>query len=743
MSLIKKYVWLFLVALLFACNKHKTYNIGVSQCSSGAWRDKMNMELLAAHRLYDSEADISIANCHEDPSLQVKQIDSLIDANVDLLIVAPYEYTQLASSLEKAQKKGIPVVLFDRKTQSDNYTAFIGGDNEDAGSKLASYAVHMIENNIVNPVGRKPIAWEMTGQLSMSPAQDRHKGFSKIIKQHDIDYFYTETNWTPEDCYRQMKKYLQEGKQVDIVFCHSDICAVAAYNAAKELGQEKNIKFLGVDGIPGHDGGLQQVKDGILAGTYIYPTHGEEIIQLALDILDKKPFKKNSFIKSFVVTPQNVDDIIMSSDQLLKQNDYLVTIQKKLDNYLGLYHLQRNILYIAVVAIFLLLIALIIIWKAVKAIKRSNRKYREMSEKMKQLNDEQTKFYTNASHQLKTPLTLITGPLKVLAEKKSMTGDEHELFDILTRNVENLDALVSDVINFRKQVDDAIADDTVSSAIEQPEVLRDDVKEGHTGLLLRADSEELATLLVVDDNADMRKYLKALLSNNYYIIEASDGESGLRLARESVPDLIISDVMMPVMDGLQFCKRIKEDSITSHIPVILLTARSDEQQQIEGFEHGADAYLTKPFNAQYLLARIVNLLQGREKLRKAFSEKAEKAPLLTDTPAEQLSTPASRFLDSLKEVVDKHISDTHLKMDDLGVELGMSRVQLYRKVKALTGLSPVELLRKIRLQKAYSLLLNSDMTISEIAYEVGFGTPSYFSSCFKKQYDKYPTDVRK
>lgn len=138
---------------------------------------------------------------------------------------------------------------------------------------------------------------------------------------------------------------------------------------------------------------------------------------MALDILDKKPFKKNSFIKSFVVTPQNVDDIIMSSDQLLKQNDYLVTIQKKLDNYLGLYHLQRNILYIAVVAIFLLLIALIIIWKAVKAIKRSNRKYREMSEKMKQLNDEQTKFYTNASHQLKTPLTLITGQLKVLAEK--------------------------------------------------------------------------------------------------------------------------------------------------------------------------------------------------------------------------------------------------------------------------------------------------------------------------------------
>ena len=175
-----------------------------------------------------------------------------------------------------------------------------------------------------------------------------------------------------------------------------------------------------MDGIPGHDGGLQQVKDGILAGTYIYPTHGEEIIQLALDILDKKPFKKNSFIKSFVVTPQNVDDIIMSSDQLLKQNDYLVTIQKKLDNYLGLYHLQRNILYIAVVAIFLLLIALIIIWKAVKAIKRSNRKYREMSEKMKQLNDEQMEtargllsFYTGRgicfAYFQRFPVELVSG----------------------------------------------------------------------------------------------------------------------------------------------------------------------------------------------------------------------------------------------------------------------------------------------------------------------------------------------
>ena len=745
----KKYIiynFIIVTIVLSACTtKNKSYDIGVSQCSSGEWREKINNEMLSAQHLYDSEAEIKIANCYNDPKLQVRQIDSLIDAGVDLLIVAPYEYTQLAPSLTKAKKKGIPVVLFDRKSESNNYTAYIGGDNVEAGRKLANYALSMIRDGDVRTEGRKPIVWEMTGPMTMSPAKDRHEGFYGIIKkQTNIDYFNTETNWTPEDCYRQMKAYLKSGKQVDIVFCHSDIDAVGAFKAAKEVGKEKTIKFLGVDGLPGKDGGLEQVKKGVLTGTYIYPTHGEEIIQLALNILDRKPYERNKTIQSFVVTPQNVNDIIMSTNLIMKQNNYLVTIQNKLENYLGLYNLQSSVLYISVVAILLLLLALLFIMKAIKAIKRSNRKYRKASDKMRELNEEQTLFYTNASHQLKTPLTLITGPLKVLSEKSNLKGDDRELLNILNRNVEQLNGLVSNVINFRKEVDAAIADDNAKQASSDAKQKRNDVQEGHTDLLLKTDSEELSTLLIVDDNADMRKYLRTLLAQSYYVIEASDGQSGLQLARESVPDLIVSDVMMPVMDGLQFCKQIKEDCITSHIPVIMLTARSTESQQIEGFEHGADAYVIKPFNAQFLISRISNLLQSRMQLRKLFSEKDTKTKTITqDVHIEQVSTPDSRFMDSLKDAVEKHISDAHLKMDDLGDELSMSRVQLYRKVKALTGLSPVELLRKIRLQKAYSLLLNSDMTISEISYKVGFGTPSYFSSCFYKQYDMYPTDVRK
>jgi AraC-like DNA-binding protein len=189
------------------------------------------------------------------------------------------------------------------------------------------------------------------------------------------------------------------------------------------------------------------------------------------------------------------------------------------------------------------------------------------------------------------------------------------------------------------------------------------------------------------------------------------------------------------MDGLQFCRRLKEDNITSHIPVILLTARSAESQQVEGYEHGADAYLIKPFSAPLLVARIYNLLKNRQTLRHlADARQEEQQPLL--------STQDKLFADALKQAFQRNLPNPDLKMDDLGDELGMSRVQLYRKVKALTGTSPVELLREMRLQRGYTLITTTTKSISEIAYEVGFHTPSYFSNCFKKQFGQYPTELR-
>ncbi|MBQ2128182.1 MAG: response regulator, partial [Prevotella sp.] len=282
-----------------------------------------------------------------------------------------------------------------------------------------------------------------------------------------------------------------------------------------------------------------------------------------------------------------------------------------------------------------------------------------------------------------------------------------------------------------------VSDDTAESAINAI-VPKDIVQEGHLEMLNQEDADELPNILIVEDNGDMRRYLRTLLANRFYVLEASDGQNGLKLARESVPDLIISDVMMPVMDGLQLCKHLKEDFITSHIPVILLTARSEEHQQMEGYESGADAYLTKPFSATLLISRIDNLLATRRQLRQLFdTNKQVKVP--DDV---KLTTQDSLFIDQLKETISSNMANPNLKMDDLGEQLGISRVQLYRKVKTLTGLSPVELLRQMRLQKGKILLNTTTKTVAEIAYEVGFNSASYFANCFKKQFGKLPMELR-
>jgi DNA-binding response OmpR family regulator len=246
--------------------------------------------------------------------------------------------------------------------------------------------------------------------------------------------------------------------------------------------------------------------------------------------------------------------------------------------------------------------------------------------------------------------------------------------------------------------------------------------------------------LLVDDNTTNRLLAKGVFkARGMTADEAVNGEEEVKKVKESAfgeYDMILMDVQMPVMDGLQFCKNLKENFITSHIPVILLTARSTEIQQMEGYEHGADAYMTKPFRADLLISRIDNLLRSRQQLQVLFKEGQQEDKQV------KLTTQDKLFLDQLRNVVRERMANPKLKMDDLGDELGISRVQLYRKVKVLTGLSPVDLLKQMRLERAKVLLNSTTKTVSEIAYEVGFSTPSYFTSCFKKQYGKLPMDFR-
>ena len=728
-------LFILLVTLLTAtgCTTNYKYKIGVSQCVGGRWREKANIEMRSAQHLYDTDVKVIIKNADNNNDRQCRQIDSLVDEGVDLLVVSPNDFHALNGSLQRARNKNIPIVFFDRTTALNDYTAYIGGDNVEAGRKMAEYAA-MLCRDSVKTEGRRPIVLEMTGPLEISPAAQRHSGFSAFISNNpSVDYRHVPSKWSYDDCKRIMRQWLKDGKTADVVFCHSDLAAVGAYEAAKELHKEHEIRFLGIDGLPGE--GIDAVQNGQLAASYIYPTHGEEVIALALRILEGKPYERTNNMKSFVVTPQNVADVALSSNSLMKQNQHLATIQSKLETYLGFFHIQRALLVVSMLIIVLLVVAVFTTWRAVRATRRANRRMRE-------LNDEQTRFFTNASHQLRTPLTLIAGPVNQLAAGK---GDSQQLIDIVKRNVEQLQRLVGDVLLFRRE-NCATVDDSTATTDEQLIASQKSVQESRHDTLINDNADELATVLIVDDNADMRAYLRTLLLDRYYVIEAADGQSGLKLAVESVPDIVVSDVMMPVMDGLTFCTRLKQHEATSHIPVLLLTARSSEQQHIEGLQTGADMYMTKPFSADLLVANIASLLANRQKLRQLFNAQNSQS----EQPSTQHSTlntqhspsPDRRFLDTFLKAMEKHMSNTNLKIEDLGDEVGLSRVQLYRKVKALTGMTPVELLRETRLKRAMTLLKTTDKTVSEIANEVGFATPGYFSSCFKKQYDKYPTDVR-
>ena len=732
------FIMLAVLILATGCTSNYKYKIGVSQCVGGRWREKANIEMLSAQHLYDTDVKVIIKDADNSNERQCQQIDSLVDESVDLLVVSPNNYHALNGSLQRARNKNIPIIFFDRTTAMKDYTAYIGGDNIEAGRKMAEYAA-MLCRDSVKTEGRQPIVLEMTGPLEISPAAQRHKGFSEAISRYsDIDYHHVPSKWSYDDCKRIMQEWLKEGKTVDVVFCHSDLAAIGAYEAAKKFHKERDIHFIGIDGLPGE--GIDAVQKGQLSASYIYPTHGEEVIALALRILEGKPFERVNNMKSFVVTPQNVADISLSSNSLMKQNQYLATIQSKLETYLGFYHIQRSLLIVAFLVILLLAVAVATTWRAVKVTRRANRRMRE-------LNDEQTRFFTNASHQLRTPLILIAGPINQLAEGK---GDKQQLIDIIQRNVGQLQRLISDVLLFRRE-NRATVDDTTATTNEQLTASRKSVQDCRHDILVNNNADELATVLIVNDNADMRAYLRTLLLDRYYVIEAADGQSGLKLAVESVPDIVVSDVMMPVMDGLTFCTRLKQHEATSHIPVLLLTARSSEQQYIEGLQTGADMYMTKPFSAELLLANIASLLANRQKLRQRFKAQNSSSELPTilalasGKSRAQHSTsisPDRRFLDAFLKAMDKHMSNTNLKIEVIGDEIGLSRVQLYRKVKALTGMTPIEILRETRLKRAMQLLKTTDKTVSEIANEVGFATPGYFSSCFKKQYDKYPTDVR-
>jgi len=246
--------------------------------------------------------------------------------------------------------------------------------------------------------------------------------------------------------------------------------------------------------------------------------------------------------------------------------------------------------------------------------------------------------------------------------------------------------------------------------------------------------KENPLLLIVEDEADIRAFIISIFKNNYQILEAENGEIGIAKALEKMPDLIISDIMMPEIDGIQLCNTLKTNELTSHIPIILLTAKVGEENEIEGIKTGADAYVTKPFKSEKLKIRVEKLIETRRQLQRHFSK------TLSINPELSLTSTESDFLKRLQNVLDEHITEPDFTSERFGKLMHMSRTQLHRKLKAISGMSASEFIRSQRLKLAIRLLKETDASISEIAYQVGFNTPSYFSKCFKEVYNCTPNE---
>ena len=724
-------ITILLLALLVSCSQDaKKYRIGVSQCSDDIWRDKQNSELKIGAYFHDN-VELRFAAAYDSDERQIQQIDSLVGTGIDLLIVAPNQVSTISPAIDRAYDKGIPVIVFERKTNTKKYTAYMGADNYEMGHLMGEYVADRL-----NDRGR---IIEVMGLKGSSPAIERHNGFREAIAQHPgIQVVATlQGDWTEPTAYNIVKQWLDNNKdtgKIDLVFGMNDRTAMGARKAFEEVGVALPL-FCGIDGLPGENGGIRLVQDSLLDASYIYPTHGDQLLQLAVDILEGNPYKKETKLMSALVTQDDARVLLMESEEIMRQSRNLAQLHEKANKYLDQLGNQRTLTFVALAAILLLLALLAGIY--MYYLQRAR-----IQDERTKMEREQLDFYTQVSHELRTPLTLIQGPLDQLLRTNDFRGasdEARELFTIVRRNTHHLTGLVNKMLDAQvgtpiQEMTSAQVDAiTVSQPIAAPAAVTEQ-------------DEDVPTVLIVDDNADIRTYLQSILQGQYRLLEAEDGKCGLELAREHVPDLIVSDVMMPVMNGLEFCQQVKKDDISSHIPVILLTARALEKHQIEGYESGADAYLTKPFSPELLLARIDNLLQSRHQLKDLWATKPATENAVA-TPAEVTSATTmpieDAFISRFKNMVEQRLTDSNLSVEDLAADMGLSRVQLYRKVKALTGSTPVDLLRKARLAQAQRLLQESTLSVSEIAYQVGFASPSYFTKCYKDEFGIVPGEARK
>ena len=458
-------IYVAIIVLLTGCAQQpRKYVIGVSQCSEDIWRDKLNDELKMGEYLNDSLI-VKLASSNDDNVLQNKQINQFVDEGVDLLIVSPNQLSAISKAVERAYDKGIPVILYDRKTNSDKYTAFIGCDNYTIGKSMGTFIAQQLQ-------GKGRIV-EISGLEGSSPALERHRGFMDAIKPYPgLQVVASEGgNWKEEGGIQAMKRILKQTQDFDYVFAHNDRLAWGAYVAARQMRVKRNYKYTGVDGMATEGGGLELVRDGIFEASYLYPTKGDEVIALAMKILKHQPYKRDNYLSTSIITRANAELTLMEARDAERQTHNLKLLHKQVDRYLADYNSQKVMLI--GLALFLLVCiaaaALIFRGYVIKVklneelaktngeLKRVNEELEDKNGELKRLNEEVLElthsrlvFFTNISHELRTPLTLIADPVEMLLEDSGIKGKSRELLKMVQRNAVALQQLVSSILDFRK-----------------------------------------------------------------------------------------------------------------------------------------------------------------------------------------------------------------------------------------------------------------------------------------------------
>ena len=880
-------VWLTLIVLCgcTSSGKQKRHVIGLSQCMlDDAWREAMINDMRIEASNYD-DVEIIIKDAQNNNETQIQQIRDLIRQKVDVLIISPYQSEPITAVAEEAYRAGIPTIITDRKVNTDQYTSFVGANNYEIGLAAGNYAAHYLPPNA--------IILEIWGLTQTSPAQERHKGFVDALREReDLSFRKIEGQWLVDTARMELRK-LEHPEQIDFVYAHNDMMAIAAreYFMAWDSIRGRDLRIIGVDAVAG--AGLEAVEDGRINASFLYPTGGEQVIRTAMRIIQGEPVDKFIPLRTAPVDHQSARTLLLQADQLQKYKQRIEAQRSRIDGLSDRFYFLRNSLGVISLLMIGFIALSIYAFYINRKMRQANRKLISLNAEMKEVTAQKLQFFTNVSHEVRTPLSLILAPLDRLIVSLRESPYASDL-GLIQKNANRLLRVINQILDFRKvegkqeklavrEIDlvpfvgeiksyfDSMASVraisyTFTSSIKQctlwidPDLLEkvffnllsnafkftpeggsvriELTEEGDrvfirvidtgsgirpanlphlfdrfytedrsmgTGIGLhlvkeyihmhggeirvesepgqrttftvclrkgkahfedsdlmetpvshqayeasRLDDSETKemlsktypyTILITEDDDEVRCFLERELSLHFKIRTAANGKDALRVLEEEEISLVVSDVMMPEMNGFELCRTIKSQLPFSHIPVILLTALTDERQRIFGITGGADDYIQKPFHTDYVKIKIIHLLQERQKLRERLLEKLRYNKLLLSEP-EKVESIDDTFLRKFAEQIEAVYADPEYNVEKLSETLGLSRGHLHRKIKELTGTAPVEFLRTYRLNKATQLLRQNAYTVSEVAYRTGFSSPAYFSKCFKAVYGVTPTEYQ-